>query len=193
MTTNLNFKWLIIPLMALVGLPAFSQKKVISITTEIEIKGTQAEIFSLLTNLERYPEWSPFIVTDPNQKHHLTGTNGEVGSTYHWQGVAEKSKGFQQLTALTKNEYIKYNCTIEKPFKGNPVFEYRFIQKKNTIEVIQDFNLHLNGFSYFMTKLFGVKNKMIATNKLGLERLKGLVEKENTPSIVTTNSTTLKK
>jgi Polyketide cyclase / dehydrase and lipid transport len=178
MTKKLKSKWLILPLLVFVSQAAFSQKKVISITSQIGIKAPQSEVFALIKNLERYPEWSPFVVTDPNQKHHLTGTNGENGSTFYWEGVAEKSKGFQVLSANTNNEYLKFDCTIEKPFKGNPVFEYHFNQKDGYIEVVQDFNLHLNGFSYFMTKLFGVKEKMIASNKLGLERLKKLAEKE---------------
>jgi Polyketide cyclase / dehydrase and lipid transport len=180
MTSNLKFKWLIIPVAVLFCQTALSQKKVISITSKIEIKATQSEVFALLKNLERYPEWSPFLVTDPKQKHHLTGITGELGSSFYWEGVTEKSKGFQTLTALSNNDHIKYACTIEKPFKGNPIFDYRFSQKEGTIEVVQEFNLGLSGFSYFMTKLFGVKKKMIATNKLGLERLKSLVEKEST-------------
>jgi hypothetical protein len=177
--TKFKSKLLLIPVLVFFSHSAFSQKKVISITTKIEIKATQPEVFALLKNLERYPDWSPFLVTDPKQKHHVTGSNGESGSTFFWEGVNEKSKGFQTLSSLTNNEYLKFDCTIEKPFKGNPVFEYRFSRSGDNVEVVQEFNLHLTSFSYFMTKLFGVKKKMIATNQLGLERLKHLVEKES--------------
>jgi hypothetical protein len=176
MTTK--FILLLIPCLVILSLAAFSQKKVISITSQVAINATQSEIFDLLKNLERYPEWSPFVVTDPKQKHYVEGKNGEIGSTFHWEGVSEKSKGYQVLSTFKGNEYLKYDCTIIKPFKGNPVFEYHFNQKDGEIEVVQDFNLHLNGFAYFMTKLFGVKNKMIASNQLGLNRLKSLLEKE---------------
>lgn len=177
MTSNNQFKLLLMPLMVFANFSAFSQKKTISITTEIELKATKSEVYDLLKNLDRYPEWSPFVVADPNQKNYVTGINGEIGSTFHWEGVDEKSKGFQTLSSLSNGEYIKYNCTIEIPFKGNPVFEYHLTQKDGEIGLRQDFNLHLSRFSYFMTKLFGVKKKMIVTNSLGLERLKELVEK----------------
>ena len=179
MTTNNQFKLLIIPIMVFANFSAFTQEKSISITTEIEINATKSEVYNLLKNLERYPEWSPFLVTDPNQKNSVTGNNGEVGSTFHWEGVDEKSKGFQTLSSLKRNDYIKFDCTMEIPFKGHPVFEYDIIEKDGAIVVAQHFNLHLSRFSYFMTKLFGVKKKMVETNKLGLERLKELIEKEN--------------
>ncbi len=178
MTKKVKLKWLIIPAVVWASQAAFGQKKVISIQSSIEIKAQQNEIFVLLKNLERYPEWSPFLVSDPQQKHTVTGINGEIGATFYWLGVSENSKGYQTLSQTNVNDYIKFDCTIEKPFKGNPVFEYKFIQKNNGILVTQDFNLRLSGFSYFMTKLFGVKKKMTAINQLGLERLKKLSEKE---------------
>jgi len=84
------------------------------------------------------------------------------------------------LVGLENYEYIKFDCTIQKPFKGKPVFEYHIKEVDGQIEIIQNFNLRLSSFSFFMTKLFGVKKKMIATNQLGLERLKNLLEKETT-------------
>lgn len=156
-----------------------AQKKVIHITSKIQVGATQPEVYTLLADLSKYPEWSPFLVKDPKQKNHVTGPVGQVGSTFHWEGVAEKSRGHQTLAELKDNNYLKYDCTIEKPFKGNPVFEYRLNKVGDSIEVVQDFNLHLTGFNHFMTKLFGVKKKMTAVNQLGLERFKAYIEKQS--------------
>jgi hypothetical protein len=156
----------------------YSQKKVIAITSKVQIAAKQTEVFDVLRQLKRFPEWSPFLVTDPNQKYEVTGTNGEIGSKYSWVGVDEKSKGNQTLAALDGNKYVRMECLIEKPFEGQPVFEYFLTEDQKGVQVVQEFKLHLSGFSYFMTKLFGVKKKMIKTNQLGLDRLKSLVEKE---------------
>jgi hypothetical protein len=179
MTAHFKLTCLAIPAFAMYSQVASAQQKVISITTKTEVKATPSEVYTLLKDLKRYPEWSPFVVDDPQQKHHITGINGEIASIFHWEGVGEKSRGFQVLSDLKTDKYIRYDCTIEVPFKGNPVFEYHLIQKGSTVEVVQEFNLHLSRFSYFMTKLFGVKKKMIKTNALGLERFKALVEKES--------------
>jgi hypothetical protein len=157
---------------------AIAQKKVIAITSKVKIAAKPTEVFDVIRQLKRFPEWSPFLVTDPHQKYEITGTNGEIGSKYSWVGVDEKSKGNQTLAAMDGNKYVRMECLIEKPFEGKPVFEYFITENQNGVEVVQEFKLHLSGFSYFMTKLFGVKKKMIKTNQLGLDRLKGLVEKE---------------
>lgn len=154
-----------------------AQKKAITIQTTQFIQASKQQVFEALSHLEQYPKWSPFLVTDPEQKNHVTGEDGQIGSTFHWEGVSEKSEGFQTMAAVDGNKYIRMECTILKPFKGNPVFEYDLQEKDGGVEVVQDFNLKLSGFNHFMTKVFGVEKKMTSTNELGLKRLKDYVEK----------------
>ncbi len=156
-----------------------AQKKAIKITSKVTIAASQAETFNLLRSLEQFPEWSPFVVTDPEQKNHVTGVNGELGSTFHWEGVAEKSEGFQRLAAMKDNAYLRMECQIAKPYKSQPVFEYQLSEQAEGVEVIQTFTLESSGFSRFMMGLFGVKKKMSAMNQLGMDRLKALLEKKN--------------
>ena len=106
------------------------------------------------------------------------GVAGELGSPFHSEGVSEKSKGSQSLVEANEHEYIRFDCTIEKPFKGNPVFEYHLVPKDDGVKVVQDFQVSMSSFSYVMTKIFGVKKQMISTNKLGMERLKNVLESQ---------------
>lgn len=175
-TKTLTLVVLAMLLTATLSVQVNAQKKGISITSETAINGSISDVFTLLSQLERYPEWSPFLVTDPQQKHHVTGVNGEVGSTYHWEGVAEKSKGYQTLASMVPNQSLRMECTMLKPFKGNPVFDYSLVQDGQTVKVVQHFDLKMNGFSKLMAGLFGVKKQMTKVNQLGLERLKKLCE-----------------
>ncbi len=158
---------------------AEAQKKEVSISTYELINASSEEVFEVLRELERFTEWSPFLVEDPNQKNYVSGENGEIGSTFHWEGVEENSKGQQTLAALKEGEYVRMECDLEKPFKGQPIFEYYIQEDENGVELRQEFNLNVSGFSYFMIRLLGVKKKMAETNQVGLARLKSLVEKEN--------------
>lgn len=155
-----------------------AQKKAIKIVSKVVIDATVAETFNTLRSLERFTEWSPFVVTDPDQKNQVTGVNGELGSTFHWEGVAEKSEGFQTLAAMEGADYLRMECTISKPYKSQPIFEYQLIKKAEGVEVLQTFTLQSSGFSRFMMGLFGVKKKMSAMNQLGMDRLKTLLEKD---------------
>ncbi len=155
-----------------------AQKKLIKVVTTQTIEVSKAEAFDLLRNFERFPEWSPFVVTDPEQKNHVTGEVGQVGSAFHWEGVAEKSQGKQTLAKVQDNEYLRMECDITKPFKDQPIFEYQINETENGVEVVQNFELRCNGFNYFMMKIFGVKKQIAETNELGLARLKTLLENE---------------
>lgn len=176
MTTVLKISLAVTFLVAAYALLA--QRKVLQIVTTQRIEVAKDAAFNLLRDFERFPEWSPFVVTDPEQKNHVTGKVGQVGSVFHWEGVAEKSQGTQTLAALEGSEYLRMECDITEPFKDQPTFEYQINEVEGGVEVVQTFELKCTGFSYFMLKLFGVKKEMAATNALGLSRLKTLLEEE---------------
>lgn len=160
----------------------FAQKKHIHIQTKTIISASPSQVYEVIKSLEQFPEWSPFLVADPDQKNYVKGIDGEIASSFHWEGVAEKSQGYQTLAKLRENEYLRFECVISKPFKSTPVFEYQLEGNEQGVLVIQDFELKLSAFDHFMTKLFGVKKKMEETNQMGLERLKAYVEGELGPS-----------
>lgn len=151
-------------------------QKTVHITSTTIIDTSIEEVYNLIKDYERFPEWSPFLVADPEQKNNVTGENGELGSSFHWEGVAEKSLGFQTLSELKENKYAKMDCTVKKPFKANSTFEYYLVETNNGVEVRQEFKTQMNGFAYFMGKLFGMQKAIAKTNQLGLDRLKAVLE-----------------
>ncbi len=163
-------------LFLLLTLNAKAQKRSISITSKVLVRASVEEAYDLLRKFERFPEWSPFLVADPEQKYHVSGENGAIGSAFHWEGVGEKSVGYQTLTELEENQYLRMNCNISVPFKSEPVFEYRLRRTADGVEITQEFSMQQSAFSYFMMRIFKVEAQMRATNELGLERLKNLLE-----------------
>ncbi len=177
--TNL-FKTLLAVTCTLIAIALFlsSQNTALELVSEQKIGASKTEAFELLRNFERFPEWSPFVVTDPDQKNHVTGQTGQIGSVFHWEGVAETSVGTQTLTAIEEGDYLRMECNIMKPFEGQPVFEYQIQETENGVTVIQNFEYGCSGFEYAMMSLFGVSTHIAETNQLGLTRLKDLLEKE---------------
>lgn len=157
-----------------------SAQKAITIISQVWIEGDQETVFNKLRSLAQFTDWSPFLVNDPEQKNWVEGVDGQIGSSFHWQGTAEKSEGFQRLAALTEQNYLRMECEISKPYKSQPVFEYTLQEKEGQVQVVQTFTLKASGFNRFMMSLFGVKRKMKAINQMGMERLKNAIEKEST-------------
>lgn len=157
--------------------PKKKKGRTLQIESKVTINAEANEIYSLLKSMDRFPEWSPFLVTDPQQKNHTSGTDGEIGSAFHWVSVAEKGKGTQTLTQLKSDEYLRMECDITEPFVSQPSFEY-YIQANGDgqTEVKQVFTMQSGGFSLFMMKLFGATKQIAETNQLGLDRLKNVLE-----------------
>ncbi|MFK7923174.1 MAG: SRPBCC family protein [Bacteroidia bacterium] len=164
-------------LFVLLSLTAKAQKRTISITSKVVVQASVEEAYEVLRQFERFPEWSPFLVVDPDQKHHVKGENGAIGSSFHWEGVGEKSQGFQTLSVLEENQYLRMDCNISVPFKSESVFEYRLRRTPDGVEIVQEFSLQPSAFSYLMMRIFKVEAQMKETNQLGLDRLKNLLEK----------------
>ena len=175
---SLTLKALFLLVFVIATLSVFGQKKQMQITTTELVQASPEAVYDLLRSFERFPEWSPFVVTDPGQKNYVTGTDGSVGSIFHWEGDAEKSLGSQTLVTLKEGAYLRMECQLEEPFSGTSIFEYHLTNTKDGVEVRQVFSMPCSGFSGFMMRVFGVQKEIATTNALGLERLRELAETE---------------
>lgn len=155
-----------------------AQTKSIQVQTVKSIDAPINQVYDLLRSYDRFPEWSPFLITDPEQKNHVTGNDGEIGSAFHWEGVAEKSLGKQTLTEMKENEYLLMKCDVQKPQKSKGVFEYILTEENGKTVVTQNFSIPCNGFQKFMMGIFGVKKAVTKINILGMERLNELAVKD---------------
>jgi Polyketide cyclase / dehydrase and lipid transport len=157
---------------------AFVAPKRISITSTQFINAPKQQVFDQIRFMKNYPKWSPFKQQDPEQKFTISETDGQVGASFSWEGVKEKSKGSQKIVALDSNGVVKINCNITEPFQSNPTFNYTLTEKNAGVEIVQDFVAEMPVPSNIFGMLLGLKDKIAATNKQGLDLLKQVVEKK---------------
>ncbi len=154
--------------------------KRISVLNTAFIKATKQQVYDQLRYMRNFPTWSPFRAQDPEQKFSVTGKDGEVGATFSWEGVNEKSKGSQRVAKLKTNEEVLIECTITVPFQSNPTFAYTLAEKDGGVEVVQQFDTEMPVPSNIYGLLFGLKEKISASNKQGLTLLKKVSETSHT-------------
>ncbi|MFN0201369.1 MAG: hypothetical protein ACKVTZ_07605 [Bacteroidia bacterium] len=153
--------------------------KRISITSKQFIKSSKQTVYDQIRFMKNFPNWSPFKVQDPEQKFTVTGQDGQLGATFSWEGVKEKSKGSQKVVALKENEKVDIQCNITEPFQANPFFSYTISEKDSGVEVTQQFYVDMPIPANVFGLLFGLKSKMTATNEQGLTLLKKVAEQES--------------
>ena len=158
------------------GLYKASGLQSIEIVTTTTIKGSKQDVFNMVKNLNDFPKWSPFLVQDPSQKYEIKGTNGAVGSQFHWVGNGGKDVGYQEITKIEEGTFIGKKCDIQKPFVAKPTFEYNFTETPQGIIVKETFKLQSGLIDAFFLWVFGVKAEMVKTNQQGIDLLKKAVE-----------------
>lgn len=153
---------------------AQNQKKMKSIEIQktVKINADLATVYNQVAYLENFPKWSPFLEADPTQKYEVTGTDGQVGAQYHWEGNKGKDLGYQEIKSLKPQEFVLMQCEIQKPFKAQPTFKYSFQQEGDYVLVTQHFDLPVTGVNRFFMKVFGAEKDIKKMNERGLELLK---------------------
>lgn len=168
----------IIGLLFLVGviLAAIAPKKIEIKTTKV-IKASKEEVFDQIRYQKNFSAWSAWRVKDPKQTYKITGVDGEVGATYHWEGGLEKSKGYQTVAYMVGTDTIRLECTITEPFKSNPVFTYTLRQVDEGTQVTQHFENEMVAPVNIIAMLMGLKKQITEVNNDGMDLLKKVSEK----------------
>lgn len=157
--------------------------KRISVTNTQFIKASKQQVFDQLRFMKNFPNWSPFKVQDPEQKYTISGNDGQVGATFSWEGVKEKSKGLQKIVELKGNDYLKINCDITVPFQSNPTFAYQLREVNGGVELTQYFDTEMPVPANVFGMLMGLKTEIANINKQGLNLLKKVSEQHSTAAL----------
>jgi len=160
-----------------IGFYNASKLQHIHIQKSVSINADIQPTFDNVKYLSNFTKWSPFYEADPAQKTKVTGTDGQVGAKFHWDGNGGKDLGLQEIKEIKPLKYIKMECDIQKPFKANPTFEYSFSKDGNITTVTQDFNVKSGLVDAFFMWLFSAKKDMAKMNERGLELFKIASEK----------------
>lgn len=160
-----------------IGFYNASKLQHIHIQKTVEINADVLPTFDNVQFLGNFTKWSPFYEADPAQKTKVTGTDGQVGAQFHWDGNEGKDLGLQEIKEIKPLKYVKVECDIQKPFKATPTFEYSFSNDGNVTTVTQDFNVKSGLVDAFFMWLFGAKKDMAKMNARGMELLKIASEK----------------
>jgi len=105
-------------IVAVVLIAALFVDKQYSIKREIIINRPLGEVFDFvrhLTNQEKFNKW---VMTDPNMKKELRGTDGTVGFVYAWNGNKAAGEGELEITGLREGERVDTEVRFVRPFKS---------------------------------------------------------------------------
>jgi len=113
------FLIIVVSIIALLLLAAAIMKKEMSLSSEIIINRSQADVFNYIKHIKNQEHYSKWVMADPNSKITYTGVDGTVGFKAAWNSQMKNvGVGEQEITKLTDGVGYDVILRFEKPFKG---------------------------------------------------------------------------
>ena len=106
-------------LVILILVIALFVNKEYAVQRQITINKPSEEVFSYIKNLKNQDNYNKWIMADPDMRKSFSGTDGNVGFVYAWDGDKSAGKGSQQIKQVKEGEQLDTEITFIKPFEGN--------------------------------------------------------------------------
>lgn len=81
-------------------------------------KASPAQLYSVISDFNRYREWSPWEKLDPELAATVTGEPGQVGHRYEWSGNNQAGQGSMTIVRAEADQEIELKLDFLKPFKA---------------------------------------------------------------------------
>ena len=91
------------------------QPHYITVSRSATIAAPKEAVFQQMVKLSNWPNWSPWSRLDTSMKNEFTGTDGQVGSMYHWTGDPQKTGETEITIKAINGTSLDFNFKLIKP------------------------------------------------------------------------------
>jgi uncharacterized protein YndB with AHSA1/START domain len=168
----------------LVLAPAFIDEDV-SFSRSIEINKPVEMVYGVVKDYSYYKQWNAWSMMDKDAVNELTGTPGEVGAKWSWQGDTVGT-GALTIEELVPNKSIKAKLEFFVPFEATAqdLWDFEMIDSTSTKVT---WTYAGKSDSYFMRYMNLMTESMVAPQlETGLSNLKNLIEIMPEPEVMET-------
>jgi hypothetical protein len=135
------------------------------------------KIFTIVTDLRRGKEWSPYEKKDPNMTTSFSGPATGPGSKLTWDGNSDVGAGTLTIANATAPSKVVLNLDMTRPMTGHNIIEYDLAPDGAGTKMTWSMHGPMNPISKVMC-LFMNMDKMIGKDfEDGLRSLKALAER----------------
>lgn len=143
--------------------------------TSTVINAPAEKVYSHINSSRSFNEWNPWMKLDPNLKLTYSGTPGEIGDEYCWEGNDDVGKGCHKITALVLNQQQSTKMTFYEPFESDATSDIILTPEGNNTKVTWTMDCEMD-YPMNLMKLF-MDSQMEKSYGGGLKTLKALAEK----------------
>lgn len=173
-------KKIIFVLLALIGIVLIAGlviSKDYAVEREVTINQPKDSVFNYIKMMKNQDHFSVWNMKDPNSKKNFTGTDGEVGFIYSWNGNDDVGEGEQEIKKITPGERIDMELRFKRPMVST---DYAYFtteslspaQTKVKWGFKGEMPYPMNGIKFIMENMIGKQLQA------GLDNLKANLEKK---------------
>jgi effector-binding domain-containing protein len=115
----------------------------------IEIKADIETVRASLCDFKQWPNWSPWLITEPDAKLVFNDQQGHVGAAYGWEGKVIGA-GDLSLQKMTETE-LEMQLSFRKPFKSVAKVVFALVATAEGTQISWNMYGRMPFFLFFMT------------------------------------------
>ncbi len=164
-------------LVGLTAILASQQKAAFAIECSQTIDASRDDLFAIMSNFERFKEWSPWQKHDPNSVQTFVGPPGSVGSSMSWKGNSKVGEGSMRLTEVDPGRRLSIELNFITPFKANNQVVWTVVDQPQGCQVTWTMTGRRDSFINKLMSMILNLDKMLGKDfNEGLNNLKRLAE-----------------
>jgi uncharacterized protein YndB with AHSA1/START domain len=150
--------------------------KEVNLEREIVIEAPVDSVFPMVVSFENFVTWSPWSEYDPHADIRFEGSDGQVGSVYHWSGNDDVGVGSMEIVDLMPNRQIDLKLVFTSPWESESDVYYKFEDAESATKVIWGYSANAPFPTNVVMKLVGMEKMLGKDYDNGLAKLKGMIE-----------------
>jgi hypothetical protein len=171
-------------ILAIVLIVSLFLPTVYSVSREVTINRSKAEVFDYARKLEHQLDYSVWWKMDPKQVTKFTGEDGTVGFVAAWKSELDSvGSGEEEIVALQEGERIGFALRFKEPFESNASSEMLFAAPDSSkTKLTWSFNGDMT-YPFNVMQLFISMEEILGKDiEQGLQNMKTILEKEGSSS-----------
>jgi uncharacterized protein YndB with AHSA1/START domain len=144
----------------------------------LDISAPPEKIFSILTDLRRSIEWSPYENKDPDMKRSHSGADTGKGAVYEWDGDGNVGAGRIEIADVSPPSRVTLKLDMIRPFMANNIVDYTMERSGGATRVTWS----MHGPMPYPAKVLSTfvdMDRMVGTDfEVGLRNLKAYAERQ---------------
>ncbi|MGR5236663.1 SRPBCC family protein [Vibrio alfacsensis] len=142
------------------------------VSRSIEIEKTQIEIIDYLKDFQNWPEWSPWIILEPNCDLTFSDDQGHVGAGFQWNGIRVGTGAV--VLESTQEHRLDMELHFFRPLKSQAKVTFLVTPISNGSLVEWQMQSRVPWFLFFLRDMF--KSLVAMDYERGLRMLKSQLE-----------------